>query len=90
MGPHFEAALESHGGFHQHDPEGPAVDGRGFGSPQYAAGVLRIRPVHDDGFETLTGDPADGIVPVRAMLDANFQIAEDPAQNAHRLVVRTQ
>jgi len=90
MGPYFEATFESDGRFHQHDPEGPAVDGRGFGSPQYAAGFFHIRPVYDDSFETLAGDPADGIVRARAMLDVNFQVAEDPAQDAHRLFVRTQ
>ena len=90
MGPHFETALESDGRFHQHDPESSAVDGRGFGSPQYAAGFFHVRPVDDDGFETLAGDPADGIVRGGAMLDVNFQVAEDPAQDAHRLFVRTQ
>ena len=90
MGPHFEAALESDRRFHQHDREGSLVDGSGFGCPQHAARFLRIRPIYDDGFETLAGDPADGIVRGGAMLDVNFQVAEDPAQDAHRLFVGTQ
>ena len=90
MGPHFETALESDGRFHQHDREGSLVDGSGFGSSQHAASFLRIRPIYDDRFETLTGDPADGIVCGGAMFDVNFQVAEDPAQHAHRLFVGTQ
>src|ERR1700675_4326466 len=90
MSPDFETTLESDGSLHQHYPEGPTIDGRGLGSPQYIAGFLNILPVHDDRFETLAGDPADGIVHPRTMLDANFQITENPAQNAHRLFVGTQ
>jgi hypothetical protein len=90
MGPHFETALEPDGSFHQHDPEGSLVDGSGFGSPEHAAGFLRIRPIYDDGFETLTGNLADGIVRGAAMLDVNFQVAQDPAQDARRLFVGTQ
>src|SRR5208282_1897108 len=89
MRPHLETALESDGRLHQYDGESPLVDGSGFGSLQHTASFW-IRRIYDDGFETLAGDPADGIVRGRAMLDANFQVAEDPAQDANRLFVRTE
>src|SRR6202140_1662917 len=90
MRPHFETTLQSDGIFYQYDPESSAVDGRGLGSPQYAAGVFNICPVYNDGFETLAGDLADRLVHGGAMVDANFQGAEHPAQDANRLFVGTQ
>src|ERR1019366_4934773 len=84
MGSHFEPALESDWSFHQHDPESPLVDRSGFSSPQHGASILSIRPIHDDGLETLAGDSADGIVRVGAMFEVNFKVAEDPAQDSHR------
>jgi len=90
MRPHFESRLESDRGFDQYDREGALVHGSRFSCTQHAPGFLRVRPVYNDGFETLAGDPADGLVPGRAMFDVNFQVAEDPAQDAHRLFVTTQ
>ena len=90
MGPHFEPALEPDWSFHQHDPEGSLVDRSGFSSPQHGASIFSIRPIHDDGLETLAGDSADGIVRVGAMFEVNFKVAKDPAQDAHRSFIRTQ
>src|SRR6202158_387642 len=90
MRPHFKTALQSDGILHQHDPKSSAVDGRGLGSPQYAAGFFNICPVYNDGFETLAGDSADRIVHGGAMLDANFQVAEHPAREKSGLFVGTQ
>src|SRR5260370_9813201 len=88
MGPHFEASLQSEGKFHQHDREGSLVDGSGFGSLQHAARFLRIRPVYDDGFETLAGDPAGGNARRRAMLVVTFLVAQNPSQDSDPLLVR--
>src|SRR5208283_888529 len=71
MGAQFESALESDRRFHQHDRERSLVDGSGFGRSQQVTSVLPIRRVCDDSFETLAGDPADGVVRAVAVLDVN-------------------
>ena len=90
MGPHVETALHSHRGFHQHDRQRSLVDWSGLGSPQHVARFLHIRYIYNNAFETLPGDQADGIVRSSGMLDVDFQIAKNPAQDAHRLFVGTQ
>jgi hypothetical protein len=89
MSAHFKAALESDIIFDEDDREGTLVDRSGFGSPQNVAGLLRIGTIHDDGFETLTGEAANGFLRVGAMLDADFKVAEHTTQDADRSIVRT-
>ncbi len=90
MGAQFEAALESNGSLHQDDRERALVDGSGSGPSQQAARILHIRSIGDDGFEALAGDATNRLVHGGAVFDVNFQVAEDPAQDAHRFFVGTQ
>ena len=90
MGAQFESALESDGRFHQYDRQSPLVDGCGFGRSQQVARVFPVGRICNDGFETLACDPANGVVHAIAVLDVNFQVAKNAAQDAHRLLVRTQ
>src|SRR5277367_1067720 len=89
MGPHFEAAFQTDGGFDQHDRERPFIDRGGLRGLHYGS-IFRPGAVYDDGIETLAGETADSLVRGGAVLDANFEITEHAAQDAHGLFVGTQ
>ena len=90
MGAHLEATLESDIIFDQNDGESSLIDRCGLNRAQNIAGIFAVGAIDDDRFEALPGDAPDGGVRPGAMLDADFEVTEHPAQNAHGFFVRTQ
>jgi len=87
MGAYLEAAFESESGVNQDDPDSAVVRGRSLCGPQYAAGFLWAGTIHNDRFETLAGEFANGGVSRVTMLDCDLKLAENPAQDAHRFLI---
>ncbi|MFZ3265385.1 MAG: hypothetical protein WA172_15380 [Terriglobales bacterium] len=89
MSAHLKAAFESDVSLDQDDRKGTLVHRGGFGSAQNVTGFLGIGTIHDDGFVSLTGKPSNGILRVGAMVDADFEVAEDTTQDTDRSLVGT-
>ena len=87
MSAYFEAALESESRVNQDDPDGALIGRSSLCGPQYAAGLLRTGAIHNDGFETLAGEFANGGVSGVTVLDCDLKLAENAAQDAHRLLI---
>ncbi len=89
MSTYLEAAFESKSRVNQDDRDGTIVRGSSFCCPQYAAGLRRAGTIHNDGFETLPGEFANGSVSGITMFYGDLKVAEDAAQDAHRLIIGT-
>jgi hypothetical protein len=87
MSAYLEAALESKSGVNQDDPDSAVIRRSSLCGPQYAAGLLRTGTIHNDGFETLAGEFANGGISGVTMLDCNLEVAENAAQDAHRFLI---
>ena len=87
MSAYFEAALESESRVNQNDPDGAVIRRSSLPGPQYTAGFLRAGTIHNDRFETLAGELANGGVSGVTMLDCDLKVAENAAQDAHRFLI---
>jgi hypothetical protein len=88
MGTEVEATFESDGGLNERNREGTLVDGRGLNGTKHISGILGFGTINDNDFVALASDPADPLVGVGAVLDSDFEVAQDAAENPHSLVIR--
>jgi hypothetical protein len=89
MRAHVKTTAQAESGFDQYDPDRAIVRGRSLGSFQYSGRILGIGTIHNDGFETLASEFANGGFGGVDMLDRDLKIAENAAQDAHRFLIAT-
>jgi hypothetical protein len=90
MSSYVKSAFEADARFDQYDRKGTLIDGSSLGGANSVTGFFGTGAIHNNGFKTATGKPSDALFEERAMLDVNFEFAEDAPQDAYRLLVRTQ
>jgi len=87
MSAYLEAASESKSGVNQDDADGAVIRRSSFCGPEHAAGFLWAGTIHNDRFETLASEFADGGVGGVTMLHCDLKVAKDAAQDTHGLII---